>query len=66
MSDFLHLWWRDGASFLHMGRYGLYVWGSVAAVVVALAGEQLALGRRARRVHRAQMAAQIAAAVPEE
>jgi heme exporter protein CcmD len=54
MSDFFHLWWRDWASFLRMGRYAVYVWGSVAAVVVALAGEQLALGLHARRVRRAQ------------
>jgi len=58
MADFFHLWWNDWASFLRMGRYGVYVWGSVAAVVVALVGEQLALRRRAHRVRRAQLAAQ--------
>ncbi|MDR0274494.1 MAG: heme exporter protein CcmD [Burkholderiaceae bacterium] len=57
MSEFFHPWWSDWASFLRMGRHGLYVWGSVAAVAVALAGEQWALRRRARRVRRAQQLA---------
>jgi heme exporter protein D len=48
MSEFL--WWDDWASFLRMGRYGVHVWSSVAAVAVALVGEQWALRRRARRV----------------
>jgi len=61
MSEFFHLWWSDWASFLRMGRHGVYVWGSVAAVAVALAGEQVALRLRARRVHRGQ---QIAAREP--
>ena len=61
MPEFFHLWWSDWVSFLRMGHYGIYVWGSVAAVVVALTGEQLALGARARRVQRAQIVAQIAA-----
>ena len=59
MSEFFRLWWSDWASFLRMGRYGVYVWGSVAAVVVALVGEQLALRARARRLCRAQLAAQV-------
>jgi heme exporter protein CcmD len=58
MSEFFHLWWSDWASFLRMGRYGIYVWGSVAAVAVALVGEQLALRLRAQRVRRALIAAQ--------
>jgi heme exporter protein CcmD len=58
MSEFFHLWWDDWASFLHMGRHGVFVWGSVAATVIALAGEEVALRRRVRR---AQMAAQEAA-----
>ena len=57
MSEFFHLWWSDWASFLRMGRHGVYVWGSVAAVAVALAGEQVALRLRARRVHRGQQIA---------
>ena len=57
MSEFFHLWWSDWASFLRMGRYGVYVWGSVAAFAVALTGEQLALRLRARRVRRAQLIA---------
>jgi heme exporter protein CcmD len=58
MSEFFHLWWNDWAAFLHMGRHGVFVWGSVAATVIALAGEQAALRLRAQRVLRAQMAAQ--------
>jgi len=58
MSEFFHLWWSDWASFLRMGRHGVYVWGSVAVVAVALVGEQLALRRRAQRVRRAQIMAQ--------
>lgn len=49
MSDFFHLWWSDWAAFARMGRHGVYVWGSVATVVAALALEQLALRLRARR-----------------
>jgi heme exporter protein CcmD len=48
MSEFL--WWDDWASFLRMGRYGVHVWGSVAAVAVALVAEQWMLRRRARGV----------------
>jgi heme exporter protein CcmD len=58
MSEFFHPWWSDWAAFLQMGRHGFYVWSSVAATVIALAGEQWALRRRARRVQRAQLAAQ--------
>jgi len=60
MSGFFHLWWSDWASFLRMGRYGVYVWGSVAATVVALVGEQLALWRRARRAQSAAARGEIA------
>jgi heme exporter protein D len=45
-----------------MGRYGVHVWGSVAAVAVALVGEQLVLRRRARRVHERALLAEQAAA----
>jgi heme exporter protein CcmD len=58
MSEFFHLWWSDWTSFLHMGRHGFYVWSSVAAVALALMGEQLALRLRAARTQRAQMSAQ--------
>jgi len=61
MSGFFNLWWDDWSAFLHMGRHGVYVWGSVAAFAVALIGEQLALRLRAARARRAQVAAQIAA-----
>uniref|UniRef100_UPI0033418D9F heme exporter protein CcmD n=1 Tax=Castellaniella defragrans TaxID=75697 RepID=UPI0033418D9F len=49
MSEFFEVWWGDWASFLRMGRHGVYVWSSVAVVIVALAGEQWMLMRRARR-----------------
>ncbi|MCL2656507.1 MAG: heme exporter protein CcmD [Betaproteobacteria bacterium] len=52
MSEFFNPWWHDWASFFQMGRHGLYVWGSVAAVAAALVGEQLALRSRARRLQR--------------
>ena len=58
----LHLWWSDWASFLRMGRYGVHVWGSVAAVAVALVGEQLALRLRARRARERALLAEQAAA----
>jgi heme exporter protein CcmD len=66
MSEFFHLWWSDWASFLRMGRYGVYVWGSAAACVVALVGEQLALRLRATRVRREQTGAQIAEQIAAE
>jgi heme exporter protein D len=54
MSDFLHLWWPDWAAFLAMGRHGPYVWGSVAAMALALAGEQFFLRLRMQRLARAR------------
>ncbi|MDR2852422.1 MAG: heme exporter protein CcmD [Burkholderiaceae bacterium] len=55
MSEFFHPWWNDWASFLHMGRYAVYVWGSVAITAVVLVAEQLALRLRAQRMRRAQL-----------
>ncbi len=52
MSDFFQPWWSDWSSFFQMGRHGLYVWGSVAAMALALAGEQYALWLHGRRVRR--------------
>jgi heme exporter protein D len=31
--------WQSGADFWHMGGYGLYVWGSMAVVVVLMVAE---------------------------
>lgn len=40
--------WHSLHDFLHMGGYGLYVWGSFAATAAAIAAELLALGARER------------------
>lgn len=47
---FFSIWWPDWAAFLRMGRHGAYVWPAVALTVAALAAEQLALRRQARRL----------------
>lgn len=47
-------WWPNLAAFLAMGKHGLYVWGSVAACVVALVAEQAMLAGQARRWQRHQ------------
>lgn len=52
MPEWLDLWWADWSAFWRMGRHAPYVWGSVAAVAVALAAEQYALRCRARRQRR--------------
>jgi heme exporter protein D len=44
--------WNSMADFWHMGGYGLYVWGSVAVSVVALAGEQVLLKQRTAAIVR--------------
>jgi len=38
--------WNSLADFLHMGGYGLYVWGSFGVCAAALVVEQLLLKRR--------------------
>ena len=38
--------WNSVADFLHMGGYGLYVWGSFGVSAGALVVEQLLLKRR--------------------
>jgi heme exporter protein D len=38
--------WNSLADFLHMGGYGLYVWGSFGVCAAALVMEQLLLKRR--------------------
>lgn len=40
--------WHSLHDFLHMGGYGLYVWGSFAATAAVIAAELLALGARER------------------
>ena len=42
--------WGSWQNFLHMGGYGLYVWGSYAVTVVALVAEIVALVMRRRGV----------------
>jgi len=49
-SSFLTPWWPDVASFLRMGKHGLYVWPTLAICAVALAGEWLLLQQRERRL----------------
>lgn len=40
--------WGSVGEFLHMGGYGLYVWGSYGVTFAALAIEAVALVRRSR------------------
>jgi heme exporter protein D len=40
--------WGSVSEFLHMGGYGLYVWGSYGVTFAALAFEAVALARRSR------------------
>jgi heme exporter protein CcmD len=47
---FLTPWWPDVASFLRMGRHGLYVWPTLAICALALAGEWVVLARGERRL----------------
>ncbi len=50
----LQPWWPDVGAFLAMGKHGFYVWGSVAACVLALGAEQVVLAGRIRRWQRDQ------------
>ena len=49
-SGLFDFWWADWAAFMQMGRHGLYVWGSVACVLLALVAEQMALRQRAQKL----------------
>jgi heme exporter protein D len=41
--------WKSFEEFVHMGGYGLYVWGSYAVTLVVMLGESwLAMQRRRR------------------
>ena len=50
LTSFLTPWWPDLASFLRMGRHGLYVWPTLAICALALGGEWLLLVRDERRL----------------
>lgn len=52
LTSFLTPWWPDLASFLRMGRHGLYVWPTLAICLLALAGEWWLLKRRERQLAR--------------
>ena len=41
--------WNSFADFVHMGGYGLYVWGSYGAVLVVMLIEPLLAVQRRRR-----------------
>ena len=44
--------WGSVGEFLHMGGYGLYVWGSYGVTLAALALEALTLAHRERSTMR--------------
>ena len=44
--------WQSLDQFLHMGGYGLYVWGSYAVTLGVLAFEAAGVARRRRRALR--------------
>jgi heme exporter protein D len=46
--------WGSVDAFLHMGGYGLFVWGSYGVGVLCIVIELLALKARARRLDGAQ------------
>jgi len=54
LTDWFLPWWPDVGAFFAMGKHGAYVWGSVAACVVALVAEQAMLAGQARRWQRQQ------------
>jgi heme exporter protein D len=45
--------WASPSEFFAMGGYGLYVWGSFGACLVAFAIEILMLRARTRAIHKA-------------
>ena len=42
--------WNSLSDFLHMGGYGLYVWGSFGVCAAAMLLEPILLGRRRRAI----------------
>jgi heme exporter protein D len=47
------VYWSSWQAFIEMGGYGLYVWGSLGMVLVAIALEQILLGQRRKAATRA-------------
>jgi heme exporter protein D len=41
--------WKSLGDFVHMGGYGLYVWGSYAVTLAVMAAEAQITARRLRR-----------------
>jgi heme exporter protein D len=39
------IYWNSFADFIHMGGYGLYVWGSFGATVLIMAVEPILVAR---------------------
>jgi len=56
--------WHSLDEFLHMGGYGLYVWGSYAATLLVMAAEAVSARRRHARAAAAARAAAQAQAKP--
>lgn len=50
VSAFGQVWWSDWAALGRMGRHGVYVWPALGLTALALAGEWLALRRRAQHL----------------
>ncbi|MDP3083551.1 MAG: heme exporter protein CcmD [Rubrivivax sp.] len=48
--------WASWGDFLHMGGYGLYVWGSYAVTLAVMGTEAWAARRRRRRAFAAARA----------
>lgn len=42
------LYWKSFGDFLHMGGYGLYVWGSYAVTLVVMVAEPALAAHRRR------------------
>ena len=42
------IYWNSFADFLHMGGYGLYVWGSYGVTLLVMLAEAVAARRRHR------------------
>lgn len=45
------MYWNSLHDFLHMGGYGLYVWGSCAMALLVMVAEPWLAARRHRRAH---------------
>lgn len=42
------IYWNSFADFIHMGGYGLYVWGSFGLTVAIMIGEPIVVARQQR------------------